>query len=117
TNSNCSGGLKDPPDQLPPPKVPGITSVGFKPNGVKIPFVTTFLKSSRHSSFRLGDSLLSCLASNERRDRGKGRVGNGCVGHGCSPGTSDDTTGFSLIGNKGHPVVRSRTKINPIFVI
>ena len=45
-----------------------------------------------------------------------GLVGNGCVGHACSPSTSLAGTGRSSIGQTGLPVTRSKTKANPCLV-
>src|SRR5688572_31138613 len=45
-----------------------------------------------------------------------GLVGNGCVGHGASPGTSLRPTGRSSIGHTGRPLTRSKTNAQPCFV-
>ena len=46
---------------------------------------------------------------NFSRENGAGRVGKGCVGDDCSPGTSLCGTGRSSIGQIGLPVTRSNT--------
>ena len=49
---------------------------------------------------------------------GAGRVGNGWVGQGTSPAMSVSVgTGRSSIGQTGSPVTRSKTNVNPCFVI
>jgi len=45
-----------------------------------------------------------------------GFVGNGCVGHACSPLTSLAGTARSSIGHTGVPVTRSKTNAKPCLV-
>ena len=47
--------------------------------------------------------------------KGGGLVGNGCVGHVCSPGISLFGTGRSSIGQIGSPVTRSKTNRKPFL--
>src|SRR5690349_14167854 len=67
----------------------------------------------------LGSSMYGFTSSAVKacRENGGGTVGNGCVGHECSPGTSDCGTVRSSIGQIGVPVTRSNTKTKPCFVV
>src|SRR4029077_4175603 len=76
--------------QLAPPPTPGIESVPRRLGGVKMPSLRALRIFSRQadcsSAGRYGLTSLSVRAC---RANGGGLVGNGCVGHACSPGTSD----------------------------
>ena len=68
---------------------------------------------ARSSSGRNG---LISFSVKDCRANGGGAVGNGCVGHACSPGMSDFGTGRSSIGQIGSPVSRLNTKRKPCLV-
>ena len=47
-------GSKEPPDQVPPPKVPGNTKVSFRPQGVYMPWVTVESNNPAQNFFSSG---------------------------------------------------------------
>src|SRR5579872_3724847 len=103
--------------QLAPPPTPGIVTVPFMLGGVNRPSLREFRIRSRQVACSASGmygltsfSVSACLA------KGGGLLGKGCVGHACSPGTSDFGTGRSSIGHNGCPVTRSSTKRNPCLV-
>src|SRR5215471_4826285 len=103
--------------QLAPPPTPGIESVPLRPGGVKMPSLRAARIFSRHvacsSSGRYG---LMSFSVSAWRANGGGLVGKGCVGQASSPATSDLGTGRSSIGQRGRPVMRSRTYKNPCLL-
>jgi hypothetical protein len=85
--------------------------------GVKMPSFRALATRSRIavycsglSSHRFTSSTVNVCFAN-----GGGLVGNGCVGHACSPGTSLCGTARSSIGHNGSPVTRLNTYRKPVF--
>ena len=77
--------------QFAPPALPGICIVFVSAGGVKSPLFTDVATIVVHFSRSAGSSLRCGLMSATVKDwraNGSGFVGNGCVGHACSPGTS-----------------------------
>src|SRR5688572_19267796 len=69
---------------------------------------------SANCSFDKSHGLMSSIV-NVCRPNGGTTVGNGCVGHDCSPGMSVCGTGRSSIGQMGAPVTRLKTYRKPVL--
>src|SRR3954470_21623009 len=97
--------------QFAPPCAPGIETVSFNDGGVKSPsfraFVIRAFHVARSSAVRMNGLISSAVSFCGAR--GGGTVGNGWVGHACSPGISLDGPRRSSIGHMGSPVTRSKT--------
>src|SRR4030095_5526125 len=69
---------------------------------------------SRCCAVMLFSGLMSSFV-NDCFTKGGGLVGNGCVGHVCSPGISLFGTGRSSMGQIGSPVSRLKKNKNPFL--
>ena len=88
-----------------------------KLGGVNSPSLRALRIRSRHSACSsAGMYGFTSFSVRACRAKGGGLVGKGCVGHDCSPGTSDFGTGRSSTGQIGWPVRRSSTNRNPCLV-
>src|SRR6185503_11971880 len=81
-------GSNETPPQSPPPMLPGISTVGVVPKGVKGPLLCSVANQSPQYFSASGERLLSCVAFKLIGARGGGFTGNGSVGEYHSPGTS-----------------------------
>src|SRR6187549_3114026 len=98
--------------QLAPPCAPGMATVSIPTaGGVNRPRLRAFDNRSAHCcrcsgvrTYGLRSPTVRCCGA-----KAGGLVGNGCVGHECSPGTSLCGTGRSSIGQIGSPVTRLNT--------
>src|SRR6185437_16590025 len=104
--------------QSDPPRAPGSDRLSERPGGVNIPslricFIRAFQRA-RSSAVRMY-GLISSLVIRCRANGG-GAVGNGCVGHACSPGISLFGVTRSSIGHNGLLDTRSNTNKKPCFV-
>src|SRR3954464_1930136 len=111
-------GFTAPLPQFDPPRAPGSEIVSVSPGGVKspslrMPAILSF-QEARSSGVRIYGLTSSAVIF--WRAKGGGAVGNGCVGHACSPGIKLLGTDRSSIGHKGLPVTRSNTYRNPCLL-
>src|SRR5687767_7783656 len=93
-------------------------TVHFSLIGVYNPRFTALSNRSMNVARCSAVTLLCGLMSSFVKDcftKGGGLVGNGCVGHVCSPGISLCGTGRSSIGQIGSPVTRSKTNRKPFL--
>src|SRR5262245_5252582 len=104
-------GFTAPLPQFDPPRAPGIEIVSVKPGGVYSPSLRILLMRSFHAARSSAVRIYGFTSSADAncRAKGGGAVGNGCVGHACSPGMRLFGTGRSSIGQSGLPVTRSKT--------
>src|SRR6185503_21273502 len=104
-----SVGFDDVLPKFEPPLLPGMWIASLNPIGVKSPSFLAFAMRCLNWSRSSGVNMYGLTSSgvNFWRANGGGAVGNGCVGHTCSPGTSVLVgTGRSSIGQIGSPVKR-----------
>ena len=83
--------------------------------GVKIGPVRWRRNTSSASARNSGVKSMRSSSVIPCREKGAGRVGKGCVGHGTSPGTVLSGTARSSTGHTGSPVTRSSTYVNAVF--
>ncbi|PYV86415.1 MAG: hypothetical protein DMG05_19760 [Acidobacteria bacterium] len=116
TKTYPKDGLNEVPDQLAPPRVPGISKVSSSPQGLKMRPGRVEPKFSRQYWRDSGVTVVMSSRVTKILPSGGGLMGKGWVGQVASPGTLLCGTGRSSTGNKGSPVRRSSTNMNPIFV-
>src|SRR5260221_6541114 len=117
TNMTPVSGSTAAPPHSPPPSNPGNIQTPSLLGGVKGALYLILLNFSINSLFVSGSRLATSSGPKCWRAKGSGRVGIGCVGQASSPARSDTGTGLSSTGKMGSPVVRSKRKTYPCFVI
>src|SRR5579871_2030054 len=105
--------------QFAPPLLPGISMVLTSAGGVNNPRLRELATTSLNFATSFGSSKYGFTSSAVKvwRENGGGAVGNGCVGHDSSPGTSERGTLRSSTGQIGLPVTRSKTNTKPCLVV
>jgi hypothetical protein len=102
-------GSNAPPPQFAPPINPGTISMPSSDGGVYRGPRRYFFISAWASALSSGVRSNASSSVTPCGENAGGLVGNGCVGHASSPGTSLFGAGRSSMGHTGLPVTRSNT--------